>query len=62
MPEEKICPLMSAKDAPVFCTPQCKLYRDKADGYQCMLSEMQAISWNTKAPRANNNTNQYPPG
>lgn len=52
MPNEQggqfICPFMSAKDAPVFCQPSCKLYRAKNTNFECYFMELQAISWNSK--------------
>ncbi|MDO8659818.1 MAG: hypothetical protein Q7K54_04450 [Candidatus Parcubacteria bacterium] len=46
--EEKLCPFMSRLNEPVMCTPKCKLYRSKPEGYECTLQELRAISWNTK--------------
>jgi len=64
-PIEKFCPFMSTGSKQVSCSQNCKLYRPNRQGYECTLSEIQAISWNTRQQGQANNQqhahgNQYP--
>lgn len=49
-----ICPLISTPKQRYPCTSNCKLFRAKHVGFECVFQELKSISWNTmkmKTPR-----------
>ncbi len=63
---DKICPLMSTADKPVYCNSSCQLFRPKnAKGYECVLQEISSVAWNIRnlkpKPPANPSSGGFKP-
>ena len=41
----KICPFMSGFHKNILCVPDCALYRADKKDRECVLHELQSISW-----------------
>ena len=61
MAQSKICPFMSSHEKPVFCSPNCQLFRNR-EGYECSFQEIASISWNTKKSGGGAHASAPPPG
>ena len=55
--DKKICPFMSTGENKVLCNSECKLFRPGKSKFECVLQELQSISWNTKGAGNQNQNN-----